>query len=456
MNVLNIDSSDKRRFAENAPLEYQTDNKELFEDVFSSLVKYSPMIKSDIPPESELNKHIMSELMELPEYKQLRNFTTGDIQNSIANLNIVNPILESIPDPVKNAQENIQSTINAIEESLNNQDYDPKAIEKLLERLTEEKTDLLDQLQEHKDSIRQAIRKSLAKSEQDTADCEQALACLGEKKQSSSPQEKLAIMQALKNNKKLKDIMKQAGRMTNIAQKKQKQKVNYIRSEITGIEQGNDLSSVVPSEYGYLMHENKILNTLFMKKFSQCELQQYKMQSKELKAKGPIICCLDCSGSMYGEPDTWSKACALAMFSIAKNTKRSFAIVLFNYSIETVIYIEKGEHKAEQLLSLLNHGVSGGTNFEKPLHHCLELLVNEEHKQADVIFVTDGICQLTESFKSEFNKTKKELEFSVYTILIGGGREEEKLVSQFSDEVTSLNKMLVANEGTAFNLVFNI
>jgi uncharacterized protein with von Willebrand factor type A (vWA) domain len=469
-NVTNIDVVDKQRLNESMShvskdiQSWACTNEttaSLVQDTFASLYKYSPIIANDVPSDCELNKRILSEMMGLNEYQQLRNFTIGDTQAAAAGVDIVKPIWDSMPESIRECQQNIEQIAEQIEQALESDTYDPSTLESLFSNKSNAVEQLQTQMDEWSDDIRQVIRRSLAEQEQDTADGEQAMAALGwgssgSKGPQTKPEDKLAVMQALKQNKKLKEIMKLAGRMTNLAQKKQRQKSQYFRTEMVGIEQGDDLSLTIPSEFGYFIHDNPALNTLFLKRLSNAELFQYEMESREPKAQGPVICAIDCSGSMSGEPDIWSKACGLALYSIARMQKRDFSMILFNHAVEKIIYIPKGEYKSEQMIAVLCHGVSGGTSFEEPLSKACDMIKTDGHKKADLIVISDGLCDITEQFRAEYMKTKKSLEFSTYTILIGGSREEETIAKKFSDTTTTLEHCIAKNENTAFNSVFNI
>jgi uncharacterized protein with von Willebrand factor type A (vWA) domain len=246
--------------------------------------------------------------------------------------------------------------------------------------------------------------------------------------------------------------------MTNIAQKKQREKSVYTRDEVVDLEQSDELSRVLPSEFANLMSPEQSMKTLFYKKYMEASLTQYKLEGHEPKAQGPVIVEIDCSGSMFGEPDEWSKACALAMYSIARKQKRDFSILLFNTQVVKEVYIKKGEHRTDDLISILTAGTNGGTSFEQPLSHAIELIRTEGHAYADIIFITDGICPVSNEFLKKYQETKqkKQLEFSTYTIIIGGGKNEEAIAQKFSDSVTMLQDMIGKNEDTAFNCVFNI
>ena len=468
--ITNCDMMDKERFTDNithlprtvSDIQRNGDAcSDLLVDSFGMLFKYAPIVQQTVDTDRQLNQHILNQMSELTEYKQLRNFTVGDAPNSMGSLNLVKQVWDALPKDVKHAQQDVDAIGKQIDAALDNE-YDPKHLEGLFRTSQHATDELSKQIKQYDDEIRQAVRIVLSKTEQDVAEGEQAVGVLGwgrtgaEMQQSPSTEDKLQIMSALKQNKKLQEIIRMAGRMTNIAQKKQHQKVQYARTEIVGIEQGDDLPDVIPSEYGYFMHDNDALKTLFMKRLSQSELLQYEMESKEPKAQGPVIVLIDCSKSMSGDPDTWSKACALAMYSIARKQKRDFSVMLFNTAVTKSIVIKKGEHKAQDLIAILTAGTGGGTSFEIPLTRASELIQADKNNKADLVVITDGICDITDDFKTQYDGWKKTKEFSTYTIIIGGSEYEKKIAEKFSENVTMLSDMLSQNEGQAFDVVFGI
>ena len=63
--------------------------------------------------------------------------------------------------------------------------------------------------------------------------------------------------------------------------------------------------------------------------------------------------------------------------------------------------------------------LGGGTNFELPLDKAMNVINESRFKQAEVVFVTDGVDGLRDSFLEAFNKKKKEKAFNVLSLVIG-------------------------------------
>ena len=159
--------------------------------------------------------------------------------------------------------------------------------------------------------------------------------------------------------------------------------------------------------------------------------------------KGPIILCLDQSGSMR-KLDTQSKGFALALMSIAKKQKRDFALITFSVSATTQIF-KKGSSTKEDLIQLAEGFLGGGTNFYDPLKQSLSLIKESRFKNADIVFVTDGQANLTDEFIEEFSRTKDKKKFECLSVLIGE-IADVYTVQKFSDRVINADDFMEVDE----------
>lgn len=115
------------------------------------------------------------------------------------------------------------------------------------------------------------------------------------------------------------------------------------------------------------------------------------------------------------------------MLEIAISQKRDFAYVHFsgdhNPDHLKVDYFRKEDvYSIEKLLEMVEYFDGGGTNFEAPLTKSKQIIDKDESfSKADIIFVTDGGAPITDKFKDDFNKWKKERNVNVFSILIDTG-----------------------------------
>ena len=75
-----------------------------------------------------------------------------------------------------------------------------------------------------------------------------------------------------------------------------------------------------------------------------------------------------------------------------------------------------------------------GTNFGPPLRWAQDKL--KEQPRADLLFITDGVCNIEKAEKVDFIQAKTRTGANCYSVLIGS--ETTETVKQFSDKVFSL------------------
>lgn len=256
--------------------------------------------------------------------------------------------------------------------------------------------------------------------------------------------EQISLAEKIAHNAKMKQIAEWAGRFKQIARKKQKSKhdESIERSSVT---LGNEIDRILPMELA--MYSNSATKNDFLRRFAEGEVMQYEQKGKEQLGKGPIVLCLDQSGSM-ANLDTQSKGFALALMSIARRQRRDFALILFSNKINTHLY-ERGKISTKAMVKLAQTFLNGGTNFERPLKESLEVINKNRFKNADVIFVTDGEDNVSGTFLNRFDEKKKEKKFNVLSLVIGG---RDRTVKQFSDKVIRIKSFNDEGSFEAFEI----
>ena len=112
--------------------------------------------------------------------------------------------------------------------------------------------------------------------------------------------------------------------------------------ERSGVTIGNDIERLLPMELGLYMHPTT--KNDFLRRFVEDQTMRYEQKGQEVVGKGPIILCLDQSGSMRNL-DTQSKGFTLALTSIARRQRRDFCLIVFSTRTQVIKY-EKGKIKS--------------------------------------------------------------------------------------------------------------
>lgn len=253
-----------------------------------------------------------------------------------------------------------------------------------------------------------------------------------------------ALAAQLQSNARIKELARQMGRDYISEEKKRKARVPQAsRSEVHGTHRSDDLMRVLPSEL--LNLEDETLETIFYARLLEKNLLSYQLQGitfvdgeesfQQDKRTGPVVACLDTSGSMQGAPLLKAKAILLAIANILKKEERSLHVLLFGASGEVREFSMAEQNNAAGLLRFLRQGFGGGTDFATPLKRALAIIAEQkDYKKADVLMISDGDCSLSPEFSAHLQQQKATLDCSVYSVLCAGTRIEDN----FSDEVVVL------------------
>jgi uncharacterized protein with von Willebrand factor type A (vWA) domain len=256
--------------------------------------------------------------------------------------------------------------------------------------------------------------------------------------------EKLELGKRLAGNEKLKKLARMVGRMKFHALALRKKTFERSSQEVLEVERGDVLHRLLPHELLSLHH--RTLRKDFHRRFLDQELLQYSLRGIEEKGKGPMIVCLDGSSSMAGDKEIWSKAVTLTLLEIARRQRRLFRSICFS-SADTPLQImdmnrrERYQVETEKVLDLAEYFPGGGTDFQKPLDAALECLRSSRYKKGDIVFITDGECQVAPDWAQQFRKEKERLGFSLFSILIDVGPNSLGTLKEFSDKITSIKQL---------------
>lgn len=235
----------------------------------------------------------------------------------------------------------------------------------------------------------------------------------------------------LKKNKWFREIVKLAGSMQRSSRSTLMKKIPNIGTPI-GVDFGKDLKNVLPQELAMLSMGGDF-EDLFWKKWADCSLLQYKTEMEQPQESGPIIVCLDQSGSM-----DWRRAESVAfcfgMFLVAKETKRDFHVICFD---DTMVSYEVDS--IEVLMKIANTFLGGGTDFEKPLNEAVEIIESDpKFKKADIMFITDGCAPVSDVLVKRIADKKNAIQFKIIGMNFGGAYYNGTLM-KFCDVVFDAN-----------------
>lgn len=175
------------------------------------------------------------------------------------------------------------------------------------------------------------------------------------------------------------------------------------REEMVGIRLGRDLEHALPSELALLADQDTAL--LFDLKYVESRLMCFDMiglqrvmtqqqteevvHVAEVTKAGPMVICVDTSGSMEGMPETVAKAVVLFLATQARSQRRACHILNFSTGIQALdLSHEKG---MSALMDFLQMSFHGGTDVAPALRHALHTMQQEAYENADLLVISDFV-----------------------------------------------------------------
>ena len=247
----------------------------------------------------------------------------------------------------------------------------------------------------------------------------------------------------LKNDESIRSLCELMGRLHKEQQSHRTEIINstvqysitkpdiHSNEEIVGIEFGRNLENVIPQELALLSDPDVAL--LFDLKYVENRLmcfskQGYKTETFEENIQetvsvvddekmGPIIICVDTSGSMSGAPENIAKALTLTLSSRAVSQKRRCYLINFSTSIETLdLTPPKGIH---DLIAFLKMSFHGGTDVAPALYEGIRMMSESDYKKADLLVISDFVLDGLSSDVVSMCKKQKQDENRFFALSIG-------------------------------------
>lgn len=442
--------------------------QELTLDVFTAAFRYHPVLLdiNKIQNDYLFNFFAINTLLKDTKYKELRSMTRHD---ELSSLMVTELFMDKVMSIIEESKIEYEKALNEYKEA---QEAAKEAYEKAKESgeledesTLEEAKKILEEAQEklkevYNKQAKRKVKKALNTVLNDSKGLHETISNWGLGSDGSyqklSYEEKVNMLDKLKNNPKLKKIALLAGKLTEIFLEGEKAKTKRTRSNIEDVSMGDDIPRVLPSEMIRLRHP--ILRKQFYKSYSEKRLLQHEYGGNVKKGKGPIVAMVDSSGSMSGENEVYSKATCMALLDVAKRQKRSFLVIHFDSHIaarnlKVNRFSKSSPYKITEVIDMAEYFGGGGTEFEPPLERAM-IEVNEEKEfsKADVIMITDGCSAVRDSFLKEFLTWKAKKNVTVFSVLMDRGYSSTSSLDEFSDKVTQIDNLQEQGMGVARNL----
>lgn len=214
-----------------------------------------------------------------------------------------------------------------------------------------------------------------------------------------------------------------------------------VPHDTRGVERSGDIARMLPSEA--ILFMRPALRLLWHAKRAERALATYRVRGvqqerliaddagteardaerpKKKQERGPIIVCLDTSGSMQGSPETVAKAVTLEAVRIATAENRECFLYAFSGPAQVAEFdlsVKRGGVQA--LLEFLGCSFHGGTDVAEPIARALKRVETAKWSRADAIIVSDGEFPVPSATSAAVASARKTLHLRVHGLLIGAG-----------------------------------
>lgn len=426
------------------------------EDVFNCLYKVDPKVyhENDLTTEAKIRNKVFRKLIETPKFQSLRDETISNLFESALVSRSLYPTIEGMTEELFVNSSSFRDVMNDLRDiskleeklednSIPNKDIIIKQIDNLNDRIECELNKDGDFLDSFEASVDRGIEFLESNMKESISNFNSIMTFIngfgkGDSKAEKLPiKDKIEIANKLVDCSKFKKVCEALGRMQEMINKFPKTPCDK-GYEYADIGLGHSIPRVLSSEK--MLLTNSSTEDAFFKKYSNKALLEFKTKGFE-ENKGPIIICLDESGSMRGKEDIWAKSFAMACLQLAYRQKRDCCIIPFSHSVEKVYMFNYKDFDYQSMIECCSLFLGGGTNYAAALSKAVEYAKKDKKfKRADILFITDGESDKVSSKILDSLDEVKSKETKVQSVLIGD-KVKETSVRVFSDSIVRVKEL---------------
>lgn len=225
-----------------------------------------------------------------------------------------------------------------------------------------------------------------------------------------------------------------------------------FREETEGVHRSADLPRMLPAETMLLRHPAG--RKLWQARLAEHSLATYQVSGYGLETvrrtetayvestetfqrkldRGPVIICLDTSGSMNGIPETVAKAISFELMRLAAAEQRKCYLFTFSGPRDLAgRELTLDQHGLERIIELLSMSFHGGTDISSPMRDAVGKLSQAGWERADVILVSDGEFSVPEDILQLVTAAKRNKALRVHGLIIAQRGYGEQAMGQLCD-----------------------
>lgn len=212
----------------------------------------------------------------------------------------------------------------------------------------------------------------------------------------------------------------------------------HVPAETRGVERSGAIARMLPVEAALLTHpvlrllwharraENALITyrvegVYTERVHEEIDVREQHQQLRPRPERGPIIACVDTSGSMAGMSELVAKAVALEAMRVAYREQRRCYLYGFSGPEQVTEHeLDLGPSGLASLLAFLSCSFHGGTDLSEPLARVMARLDDHAWKRADVLIISDGEMAVPAALQARIRVMRDSTESRFHGLRVGG------------------------------------
>jgi uncharacterized protein with von Willebrand factor type A (vWA) domain len=212
-------------------------------------------------------------------------------------------------------------------------------------------------------------------------------------------------------------------------------RIPYFEPDIRGVERTDDVARMLPCEAASLLHPQ--LRLVWHARRAERALLCYRAEGsgpveteeefndgevvkRRPGDRGPVLVCMDTSGSMNGPAGLLAQAVVLHVALVAHDEGRPCHVFSFSGPGDVVEHdLAFDADGMEHVLAFLLLAFQGGTDVSEPLRRALDLHDDRKWRNADVLMVSDGAFGVPTEIAARVGHERDSAGLRVHGLLIG-------------------------------------
>lgn len=235
------------------------------------------------------------------------------------------------------------------------------------------------------------------------------------------------------------EVQERRERVRELVSRQQWLRLPHVPCETHGLKRSADIARMLPAESALLGHPR--LRLLWHARRTERNLLCYDDEDSSVETvlaeadtwrprlvpapgqrleAGPIIVCVDTSGSMQGAPENVAKAVVLEAMRTARRQGRACHVVAFGGPGELLEHtLDLDADGLERLLGFIGQSFGGGTDIAEAIERAVRCLAEHGWCRADLVIASDGEFGVTREVAELLRRVRAEQGLRVQGILIG-------------------------------------